>query len=347
MDIYSTRAQLAAIELMPREYGILSDLFGKNDGPVEDEKAIFDVKKGSKPMAPMVIPGAGGVLMTPRDGYETKEISFCCIAPERIIEDSNLKGRLFGERVLGAMTPEQREKKILAQDLMDMRAAIKRREEWMIRQILLTGKLEVFTYTNEGRNKKATQVADFQFTNNYTPDYEWDTANADIAYDMEKIYDLVYDGLGTMEKILMAHDVWAAMRNNEKFMKTLDRDKAKMGEINTKYNGLGIRYVGTNGDGVEMYVSSGTFINDAGNTELCIPSGKLIAGGSDIIRTIYGPVTQVEEPGMNAQHKTYIKEQVPLRYGSVDSNSIKNRLTSCPMMMPRNVDAWAVATVLS
>lgn len=348
MDIYSTRAQLAAIELMPREFGFLDDLFGKDGGAVEDEKAIFDVKKGSQPMAPTVKPGAGGVLMTPRDGYETKEIAFCCIAPERIIEDENLKGRMFGEKVLGAMTPEQREKKILAQDLTDMRAAIARREEWMIRQIMLTGKLEVFTYTNEGRNKTANLVADFNFTNYYTPasGKEWDQSNADVAYDMEKIYDLVYAGLGSMEKIVMAHDVWTALRNNQKFMKTMDYDKARMGEINTKYRGKGLRYVGINSDGVEMYASSGTFKDDDGTTKLCIPSGKLIAGGSDLIKKIYGPVTQVEEPGMNAKHKTYIKKQVPLRYGSVESNSIKNRLTSCPMMMPVNVDAWAVATVL-
>lgn len=348
MDIYSTRAQLAAIELMPREFGFLADMFGKDAGPVEDEKAIFDVKKGSQPMAPMVRPGAGGVLMTPRDGYETKEIAFCCIAPERIIEDQNLKGRMFGEKVLGALTPEQREKKILAQDLTDMLAAIARREEWMFRQILLTGKLEIFTYTNEGRNKKSTMHADFNFTNNYAPaaGKEWDQSGADIQYDMEKIYDLIYTGMGTVEKIIMAHDVWTAMRNNEKFMKTMDYDKAKMSEINTKYKGKGLRYVGINSDGVEMYASSGTFIDDDGATKLSIPSGKLIAGAGDIIKEIYGPVTQVEEPGMNAKHKTYIKKQVPLRYGSIESNAIKNRVTSCPMMMPFNVDAWAVGTVL-
>ena len=348
MDIYSTRAQLAAIEVMPREFGFLDDLFGKDDGTVEDEKAIFDVKKGTTPMAPTVKPGAGGVVMTPRDGYETKEIAFCCIAPERIIEDENLKGRMFGEKVLGAMTPEQREKKILAQDLQDMRKAIARREEWMIRQILLTGKLEVFTYTNEGRSKKANLLADFNFTNFYAPaaGKEWDQSGADIVYDFEKIYDLVYAGHGNMEQIVMAQDVWTALRNNEKFMKTMDRDHVRMGEINTKYRGLGLRYLGVNHDGVEMYASSGTFVDDDGSTKLSVPNGKLIAGGKNLIKKIYGPVTQVEEPGMNAKHKTYIKKQVPLRYGSIDGNSIKNRLTSCPMMMPYNVDSWAVATVL-
>ena len=66
-----------------------------------------------------------------------------------------------------------------------------------------------------------------------------------------------------------------------------------------------------------------------------------------MLNIYHGPVTQVEETGMNAQHKTYIKKEVPLRYGSIDGNSIKNRLTSCPTVVPANVDGWCVATVIS
>ena len=56
MDIYSTRAQLAAIELMPREYSALFDFFAKDQGAVDDEKAIYDYMKGSRRMAPTVHP---------------------------------------------------------------------------------------------------------------------------------------------------------------------------------------------------------------------------------------------------------------------------------------------------
>ena len=31
---------------------------------------------------------------------------------------------------------------------------------------------------------------------------------------------------------------------------------------------------------------------------------------------------------------------------AIDGNSIKNRLTSCPTIVPFNVDAWVVANVL-
>lgn len=345
MDIYSTRAQLAAIELLPREYSALFDFFCRDAGTVEDEKAIWDFRKGSRRMAPTVRPGAGGVLMD-RDGYETREIGFCCVAPERIIEDSNLKGRMFGERVLGAMTPQERERKMMAKDLVDMRKAIQRRYEWMVRQVILTGRLSVFNYTNEGRGIEASMIADYGFTNNFVPVTKWDQANAKIDADMRSIFDLVYDGRGYVDRIFMAPDVADAMIDNSKYIKQFDGRNIDMGKINTQYRGSGIRFIGWNSDGVEMYSMSGTFIDDDGTAKAVIPSGTLIAGSADMLKMYFGPVTQVEETGMNAQHKTYIKKQVPLRYGSIDGNSIKNRLTSCPTVVPENVDGWCVATVL-
>ena len=96
-----------------------------------------------------------------------------------------------------------------------------------------------------------------------------------------------------------------------------------------------------------MYSCSGNFVDDDGVTKKLIPDGKLVAGSRDLLNVFHGPVTQVEDTGRNAQHKTYIKKEVPLRYGSIDGNSIKNRLTSCPTVIPKNVDGWCVATVLS
>lgn len=345
MDIYSTRAQLAAIELMPREYSVLYDFFGYDAGTVEDDKAIYDYKKGSRRMAPTVHPGTGGVLME-RDGFETREIGFCCVAPERIIEDQNLKGRTFGERVLGAMTPQERERRLLARDLTDMRKAIQRRREWMVRQVLLTGKLSVFTYTNEGRGIDPSMIADYGFSNEFTPDTRWDQAGAKIDDDMMEIFDLVYDGLGSVDKIVMAPNVASAVLHNSEFMKQYDIRNAEMGKLNTQYRGSGLRYIGTNRDGVDLFSCSGTFVDDDGLVKKLIPDGKLIAGSNDMLNVYHGPVTQVEDVGPNAQHKTYIKKEVPLRYGSIDGNSIKNRVTSCPTVVPKNVDGWCVATVM-
>ena len=144
----------------------------------------------------------------------------------------------------------------------------------------------------------------------------------------------------------MAPNVANAMIANTKYIDTFDKRNADMGKINTQYRGQGLRFLGYNIDGVEMYSLSGTFVDDDGQVKKAIPDGKLIAGGRGILNIYHGPVTQVEETGPNAQHKTYIKKEVPLRYGSIDGNTVKNRLTSCPTVVPQNVDGWAVATVL-
>lgn len=107
-----------------------------------------------------------------------------------------------------------------------------------------------------------------------------------------------------------------------------------------------MRFLGFNSDGVEMYSFSGKFVDDDGQTKDILPSGTVIAGARGILKVPHGPVTQLEDPGMNAKHMTYIKKEVPLRYGSVESNALKNRLTSCPTVVPFNVDSWVVADVL-
>ena len=135
------------------------------------------------------------------------------------------------------------------------------------------------------------------------------------------------------------------MLANDAFLKLLDLKNAEAGDINARYLDKGVRFVGTNIDGIQIYSLSGKFLDDDGQKKDILPSGTLIAGSRGMLDVYHGPVTQVEQEDSQAQHKTYIKKEVPLRHGSIDGNSIKNRLTSRPTVIPFNVDAWAVAKV--
>lgn len=341
--LYDTRAQLAAIDLMEPEYTFLHDMTVRDMGTVDDDRAIYDYRKGTRKMAPVVHPGTGGVLME-RSGFQTREIGFATIAPEREIELNQLRGRSFGEKVLGAMTPAERAKKMQARDLVDMRKAVQRRREHMARQVALTGKLELFEYTNEGRSKKANLIADYGFTNNYTPATAWDQAGAKIEYDMQKMLDLAQKGLGFVEWMIMAQDVAMALLYNSDYVKRLDARNVDIGDLNAKYRGQGVRFVGHNIDGVEMYSYAGTFIDDDDTEQPVIPSGKIILGYKGMLDEYHGPVTQVEKA--DGDPITYVKREVPLKYSSIESNSTKNRLTSRPTIVPENVDGWVVGDVL-
>ena len=346
MDIYDTRAQLAAIDLMEPEYTFLHDMTVRDGGTVEDDKAIYDYRKGNRKMAPVVHPGTGGVVME-RDGFQTREIGFATVAPERVIEVNQLYGRSFGEKILGGMTPAERAKRMQARDIVEMRKAIQRRREHMARQVALTGSLELFEYTNEGRSKQANLIANYGFTNQFVPGSDsanWDQAGAKIESDMQKMLDMAYNGLGFVEWIIMAPDVANALLYNTNYVMRLDARNVDVGDLNHKYRGQGVRFIGHNIDGVEMYSFSGTFIDEDGTQKPILPSGKLIMGYRGMLIEYHGPVTQVEKA--DGDPITYIKKEVPLKYSSIESNSTKNRLTSRPTIVPENVDGWVIGTVL-
>ena len=152
-------------------------------------------------------------------------------------------------------------------------------------------------------------------------------------------------GLGNMELIVMAPDVANTLLANSTFMKTMDTNNADMGEIRTKYRGQGVRFIGRNSDGVEMYSFAGKFVDDDGQVKPFLPAGTLIAGGRGVLKALHGPVTQLEGNGQSARHVTYVKKEVPKRLASEESDAIKNRIKSCPTIIPFNVDAWVVADV--
>ena len=177
-DLFSTAVMLKAIEQTPRVFTFLSDTFAADGGLCEDERAIYDYRKGAESgLAPFVVPNAGGVTIN-RDPYEMRQIQFSTVAPQRVLQLEDVSSRMFGEAVTGAMTPEQRSKRVLARDLMELKTMVQNRRNWMVREVLLKGKLAIQRYTNAGIEKEASMLADFGFTNFYTPVNPWDAAGA-------------------------------------------------------------------------------------------------------------------------------------------------------------------------
>lgn len=343
-DINSTATLLRAVEAMPPESSFLYDMFCVDGGMCEESKAIYDYRKGNRQMAPFVTPGVGGVELG-RAGFETREIGFCCIAPERTVDKSMIETRAYGENVLGAMTPEQRSRKQVAKDMVEMRGANQNRREWMALRMLTTGKLEIFAYTDEGRSKVTTSVADFHFTNFHTAATKWSDGSAKIIDDMMRIDDIVQEGGGYVDIRVMAPDVASAILHNSELLKQLDTKALNIGELNVKYRGYGLRYLGRDVDGVDLFSLSATYTDDDRKVKPFLPSGTMISGSKGMLKFLHGPVTLVKDENA-ANHTTYIKKEVPERFAYRKSASIVNRLTSCPTIMPENVDGWVVSHVL-
>ena len=347
-NLFSTAVMLKAVEQMPRIYTFLADTFAKDGEVVDDDRAIYDYRRGAETgLAPFVVPGTGGVAIN-REDYEIREVKFATLAPERVLTLDDISSRQFGETVMGGQTPEQRSKKVIARDLTDLRAMIQNSRNWMVREVLLNGKLEIRRYTKEGREKAASMVADFGFTNYYVPATAWDQPGANIHYDMEKAFDLAYEGLGDPDIMVMGAGVFEAMMANSDFCKTLDMDRVYMDEIRTKYPSQGVRYRGTNADGLKMISYSGHFLDFNRQNVPHIPAGWILMGNSreKPLKIMHGPITEFIGQDETAAVKTYVKKEVPFRKGGAAADEITTRLVSRPTVVPENVGAWVIMKVL-
>lgn len=348
LDMFKTTTMLKAVEQMPRVYTFLSDTFAKDGGVIEDDHAVYDYRRGNEiGLAPFVVPRTGGVPVN-RDKFEMKQVQFAELAPELPLTMDDISSRQFGEQLIGGKTPEQRSKEILAKDLKTLRIMVQNSRNWMVREVLLTGKLAIRRYTKNGREKEASLIADFDFRNTYIPDTLWNQSGAKIGYDMEKAFDLVYDGLGMVDILVMGAGVFEAMMANSDYCKTLDMDRVYMDEIRTHYAGQGVRYRGTNSDGVKMVSYNGHFTDFDRKSVPSIPAGWILAGSSATkpLRIDHGLITEFIGQDETARVKSYAAKEVPFRKGGSGSDSISTRLVSKPTVVPENIGAWCLMKVL-
>lgn len=342
-DINNPIVQIKAIDLIPAEPTFLYDALVEDGGAVEEGEVIYDYRKGAVDgMAPFVGEDVGGVVIE-RKGFETHQIDFPTLAPERIVEKKHIMKRGFDEAVYGAKSPDQRAKQLIAEDLKTLKRSISLRLEWMTAELLSTGKLTLPTYTEHGVLKDS-KVADFGFTNTSTITNKWNATGADVYGDLNDMYEEVIDGLGNVDMFIMAGNVAEAMLNNEDFLKKHDIRRAALGELAPKHKAPGVRYIGTNGDGIDMYSYSRTYVGEDGTAKPFIPAGSIYAVSEKMFKSYFGAVTLIEKDGDN--FKTYVAKMVPYRNSYAGSNTVVQRVISRPIIMPKNVDGWAKRIVL-
>lgn len=343
--LYDVSRQIRAIELMEPVHTFLYDTFVQNEGAILEEDAHYDFMKGETEMAPFVVNGAGGKEM-PRDRFETRGLTFPTIAPERTLEYMDYsKNRMFAEEITGAKSPQDRMKALLAKDIAYLRRTIQMRREWMAAEVLFKGRLSILEYLEGGTVVQATKCADYSFTNTFTPVKKWSESGANIADDLQLMFDMVAQGQGTSRMAVFGTDVRSALTNDETFMKRLDIRHAMFGEIRQGEWHNALQYVGSTPQGVELYCYDGKFRETKGGPRKSfVPEGSILIGDKKLLRCMHGPVAQVEKEG--ELPKIYAKEEVPFRYTKTGGNSVMQRLTSRPMILPYNVDAWVVGKVL-
>lgn len=337
MPDYTTREMMAARDLTPPVRTFLQNTFFPDSNTHVTEKVEFDVRKGKRVMAPFVAPRVGGKVLT-RQGFHTNQFTTPKIAPERPLTIDDISTRAIGENIYSQRTPEERENELLAKDYTDLEESIARRREWMCRQILFEGKIDI-----QDEDEGLDIQVDFGFTNKYvlTTDQFWSVATVDPLPLLRNTRKDIIRKTGVAPDIMVfAGDMIEDFITNKFIVEAVNKLNMKNVVIEPRVVDPALTFYGRIQElDMDIYSYDEWFLNDEGEEEAIVPSGHVLIGHSKGEGAIeYGAVTQIEDK----KFVTYEGELVPKQYAD-EKNEVKMfRLTSRPLPRPYDVDSWAV-----
>lgn len=345
VNIYSTRTMMSAIEKMMPVHSFFKDTFFNRTETKLTEDVDADYKKGKRKMAPFVAPRVGGKVMD-RQGYRTQSYKTPRIAPVRILTKDDLSTRLMGENVYSRTTPEERAAQILGKDLSELDETISRREEWMCREIITTGKVTMKGYVDDTTSNTIEQVVDYGFTNKETliSTSKWDVATSTKYEDLERWRLAVIKSSGRAPDVcIMSSDVAKLFVADADIKSRFNTLNMNFGTINPKIKNDAVTYQGTlTGLGLEIYSYDEWFVDDDGVEQPMMPEKTVILARTGMAKIIYGAVTQMDESG---EFVTIEGERVPKKWSDTENEVKKIKITSRPLPVPEDVDDWYVAIV--
>ena len=353
LDIFATHTMLAAVQQINPLHTFLRDrYFPTNDSTdlFATEDVLVEYRDGSKKLAPFVAPRKGGVTVL-REGYTMERYTPPYIAPKRSLTADDLKKKGFGEALFSNLTPAQRQGALMMKDFEEMDIMIARREEAMAAETLLTNGCimkHIADDKAEGEEMSIQFYDGAENTAQYTPDKDWDAADADIIGDIYAVCEmLAAKGLGSSD-LIVSPDVGTAILSNETILKLLDNRNINIGGVDPAElpNGVTkIARLNCKGHVVDVLQYSESYTNDAGENVNYITNGKAIVTAPGCGRTLYGAVTQVEQA--DGEFHTYTAKRVPKYYSDAKGNTRELYLTSCPLCIPNNKNAWYVINAIN
>ena len=340
MPDYTTREMMEAIDQTPPVRTFLQKTFFPTEETHVTEKVEFDVRKGKRIMAPFVSPRKGGKVIT-RQGFRTNQFTTPKIAPERALTIDDISTRAIGENIYSQRTPAEREDELLAKDMTDLEESIARRKEWMCRQILFEGKIDVVD-EDEGVD---VQV-DFGFDNIIVlgTDERWSIATVNPLIRVRNIRKKIIKDNGNAPDIaIFSSDAIEDFITNPFVEKAMNMLNYKNVVIQPRVVDPALTFYGRIAElDLDIYTYDEWFLNDEGDEEAMIPAGTVLMGHSSGEGQIeYGLVTQMEDKKWHS----YEGKLVPKRWADENNEVEMLRLTSRPLPRPYDVASWAIIYV--
>lgn len=243
----------------------------------------FDLIDRGRRLAPFVSPLVAGRPMV-REGYRTKQLAPAYIKPTDLVLPTDSFTRMPGENYGGAMTPQARFDRLVAEKLDLHIETIDNRLEWMAAQALVNGYIDI-----QGEDYPKTRVAfgrDSALDVYLTGASKWSLATSEPMGDIEAaalqtriiskgavVTDLIMDGLTwtALKKHASIKDLIDNFQRNHLPGQTLTAiDKAPRSNINEA------QFVGTLGGRFSMWVYDAYYQDDKGVDQPYLPPYTVI-----------------------------------------------------------------------
>lgn len=347
VSIYDPRTMMGVIQRMPKVRTFLKSTFFKKVQTFDTPRIDFDVKKGSRKLAPFVHKKIGSKTV-PNSGYQTMSYEPPLVAPDTVTTIDDILKRSPGENIYNAKHPKQRAIEKMGRDFQMLDEEITRREEWMIAQLLFTGTIPI---VGEGIN----DLIDFNFTNKETlstAEKKWTSAKADPIADMKRWRKQVQKtGLVNCNIALMDDLAVTAFLNNPNVKEKLDTRRYDLAVIKPRELPDGSTYIGTiNELALDIYTYSEWFLDDWTDPEApedkpLVPEGTVTLLSAEAnFGLYYGGVGMTDEAGKII----YIAEGTRIPDNWVERKPPRRflSLSACPLPIPHEVDSWFTAKVV-
>ncbi len=356
IEIYRTNNMIEVVKKMELPAMFLRDRYFPTA-----PKDIFKTKKvyierldeGHR-CAPFVIPldGSNAVVMN-REAYEGEELYPAFIHAAREMSLATLVKKGIGETLFDEVTPEERERRYLSEDMAYLTAAVMRSWEWMCGQLLNNGCIECYCCMGDAIDDKSRMVkVRFQFyedsfDNAAVYSKKWSDADADVYGQIAETANSIDTSYESLDLVLGGNLVHYFVANPT-ILKLLDTRNLNIGRLDpvaTNYRRIG-NLGSINFDGIQLNI----FTDSRGVTDPTGTNGHYIDQNSFVIAPPnlgamkFGTITQMEEE--DRDYHSYPMELVPRRITNISSSERNLEMSSAPLPHPYDWSGWRTCKAL-
>ncbi len=321
MDLFSTNSLVALVDDLrsrPVTNPTLLSMFFPTIIEEASEEIHFDTANKPRRIAPFVSPLSEGKLVESA-GYTTSTFKPAYVKDKRVFDADRPLRRVMGEALTGSMAPSARMAMLLANDIADQIAMLRRRKEVMAGEALASG---INTVTGEGFD---TVVVDYGRAAGQTLDIggganDWVDGGTKTPFlDVEAWSELVLKSSGAgVTDVVFTPGAWATFRADALFDKAVDLRRAG-GDNVTSFAArisTGLNFVGQMGQR-RLWTYYDWYVNSSGTeVPILVDSTVILASGSIEGVQAQGAIRD-EEAGFQATEfwpKSWVQPDPSVRY---------------------------------